>query len=824
MPDNKKTFTDAEALDFHKHPTPGKISILPTKPMATQRDLSLAYSPGVAVPVKAIAENPDLAYDYTSKGNLVAVISNGTAILGLGNLGAMASKPVMEGKSVLFKRFADVDSIDIEVTTTEVEEFITTVRNIGPTFGGINLEDIKAPDCFVIEQRLRELMDIPVFHDDQHGTAIIATAALINALQLTGRSLKDFRLVCNGAGAAAIACVELVKSLGVPGHNVILCDSKGVVYKGRTDGMNQWKSAHANDTDKRTLAEAVEGADVFFGLSVAGALTPAMVKSMAANPIIFAMANPDPEISPEEVHKVRTDAIMATGRSDYPNQVNNVLGFPYIFRGALDVRARTINEEMKVAAARALAELAREDVPDEVAAAYHGTQLVFGPDYMIPVPFDPRLISRIPVAVARAAMETGVARHHIADLDAYAARLSARLDPIAGTLQNIIGHVRQKPKRMVFAEGEEDRMIRAANAYAATGLGTAILIGREEVIKTTLKTSNIELNENVTILNARLSDRNVDYANYLYSRLQREGLLYRDCQRLANLDRNVFAACMVALGDADAMVTGLTRNYSLALDNVRHAMDVRAGHRPIGVSMALVRGRTVFIADTSVHELPTAAELADIAQEAAGVARKFGFEPRVALLSYSTFGYPKGERSAYVKEAVKILEKRDVDFEFDGEMAADVALSREAMALFPFCRLTAPANVLVMPAAHSASISTKMLQQLGGVTVIGPLLTGFSGSVQIASMSATANDIVNQTLKRNRDRVDEVVSGARYEAVLNERFGFVTGKEAYRLDPDTEPYMRPTYAARVVIQHDSRSDNGYRVLTAFPVNQRPERQ
>ncbi len=739
----RPTISDEEALQFHQRGKPGKLEINPTKPMATQRDLSLAYSPGVAVPVRRIAEDPSTAYDYTTKGNLVAVISNGTAILGLGDLGALASKPVMEGKSVLFKRFADVDSIDLEVDTKDVDEFIGAVRYLGPSFGGINLEDIKAPDCFVIEQRLRELMDIPVFHDDQHGTAIIATAALINALQITGRSLKDFRLVCNGAGAAAIACVELVKSLGVPGHNVILCDSKGVVYKGRTEGMNQWKSAHAVDTPLRTLAEAMDGADVFFGLSVAGALTPAMVKSMAKDPVIFAMANPDPEITPEDAHQVRSDAIMATGRSDYPNQVNNVLGFPYIFRGALDVRARTINEEMKVAAARALAELAQEDVPDEVAAAYHGSRLTFGREYLIPVPFDPRLISRIPVAVARAAMESGVARHHIADLEAYAAQLSARLDPIAGTLQNVYGYVRRKPKRMVFAEGEEDRMIRAANSYASAGLGNAILIGREEVIAATLKASGIELNEHVEILNARLSDRNVDYANYLYGRLQRDGMLYRDCQRLANQDRNVFGACMVALGDADAMVTGLTRNYSLALDNIRRAIDVRKGHRPIGVSMALVRGRTVFIADTSVHELPTAQELADIAQEAAGVARKFGYEPRVALLSYSTFGYPKGERAAYVKEAVEILAQRGVDFEFDGEMAADVALSREAMALFPFCRLTGPANVLVMPAAHSASISTKMLQQLGGVTVIGPLLTGIAGSVQIASMSATTNDIVN---------------------------------------------------------------------------------
>ncbi len=739
----RQVITEAEALQFHQAGKPGKLEINPTKPMATQRDLSLAYSPGVAFPVRKIAESPDTAYDYTTKGNLVAVISNGTAILGLGDLGALASKPVMEGKAVLFKRFADVDSIDLEVDTKDVDEFIAAVRYLGPSFGGINLEDIKAPDCFIIEQRLRELMDIPVFHDDQHGTAIIATAGLLNALEITGRDLKTFKLVCNGAGAAAIACIELIKSMGVPHENVILADSKGVVYQGRTEGMNQWKSAHAVKTKARSLGEALEGADVFFGLSVAGALTTDMVKGMAKNPIIFAMANPDPEITPEDVAKVRDDAIMATGRSDYPNQVNNVLGFPYIFRGALDVRARTINDAMKIAAARALAELAREDVPDEVAAAYSGSRMQFGPGYLIPVPFDPRLISRIPVAVAKAAMETGVARKHIADLDEYAATLSARLDPIAGTLQNIYGQVRVAPKRVVFAEGEEDRMIRAANSFANAGLGTAILIGREAEIEQTLKTNGLELHENVTILNARISSRNMDYANFLYERMQRDGFLFRDCQRMANQDRNVFAACMVALGDADALVTGLTRNFSVAFDNVRRAIDPRLGHRPIGVSMALLRGRTVFIADTSVHELPTSEELADIAQEAAGVARRFGYEPRVAFLSYSTFGYPKGERSEYVRNAVTVLDRRNVDFEYDGEMAADVALSREAMALFPFCRLSGPANVLVMPAAHSASISTKMLQQLGGVTVIGPLLTGLEKPVQIASMSATTSDIVN---------------------------------------------------------------------------------
>ena len=746
--DNRKgarrpSITDAEALAFHQQGKAGKLEITPTKPMATQRDLSLAYSPGVAVPVRAIAEDPESAYDYTAKGNLVAVISNGTAILGLGDLGALASKPVMEGKAVLFKRFADVDSIDLEVDTRDVDAFIGAVRYLGPSFGGINLEDIKAPECFIIEQRLREIMDIPVFHDDQHGTAIISTAALINALHLTKRSIKTIKLVCNGAGAAAIACVELVKSLGVPHENVTLCDSKGVVYQGRTEGMNQWKSAHAVKTEDRTLADAMRGADVFFGLSAAGALTPDMVKSMAANPIIFAMANPDPEITPEEVAKVRSDAIMATGRSDYPNQVNNVLGFPYIFRGALDVRARTINEDMKIAAARALAELARADVPDEVGAAYHGSRLTFGPQYLIPVPFDPRLISTIPVAVAKAAMESGVARRHIADLDRYAHELSARLNPIAGTLQAVFGHVRTAPKRVVFTEGEEDRMIRAANNFAQLGLGQAILIGREDEIAKTVEAAGIELHENVQIHNAKLTTRNLDYANFLYERLQRSGFLFRDCMRMTNQDRNVFSACMVALGDADALVTGLTRNFSVALDSVRRAIDIRTGHRAIGVSMALVQGRTVFIADTSIIEMPTAEELAGIAVEAAGVARRFGYEPRVAFLSYSTFGYPRGQRVEFVRNAVGLLDQRAVDFEYDGEMTADVALSKEAMALYPFCRLSGPANVLVMPAAHSASISTKMLQQLAGIVVVGPLLAGLAKPVQIASMSATTADITN---------------------------------------------------------------------------------
>ena len=694
--------------------------------------------------MKAIAEDPAKAFDYTAKGNMVAVISNGTAILGLGNLGALASKPVMEGKAVLFKRFADVDAIDLEVDTEDADAFVNCVRYLGPSFGGINLEDIKAPECFIIEERLRELMDIPVFHDDQHGTAIIATAGLINALHLTGRDMKSAKLVCNGAGSAGIACIELIKSMGFSPDNIILCDTKGVVWQGRTEGMNQWKSAHAVKTDARTLADALDGADIVFGLSAKGAFTDAMIRSMAENPIIFAMANPDPEITPEDVAKIRTDAIMATGRSDYPNQVNNVLGFPYIFRGALDVRATTINDAMKVAAAEALAALARQDVPDDVAAAYQGNRPKFGPNYIIPVPFDPRLISAIPIAVAKAAMESGVARKPILDMEKYAQELSARRDPIASTLQRIYDRVRRKPQRVVFAEGEEEQVMRAAASYANQKLGTAILVGREDIVREHARQAGVDLEKpGIEIINARLSKRNAVYTDFLYERLQRKGYLFRDAQRLINNDRNHFAACMVALGDADAMVTGVTRNYSTALDDIRRVIDARPGHRVIGVSIALCRGRTVLVADTAVHDMPNAEQIADIAEEAAGFARRMGYDPRVAMLAYSTFGHPAGERSERVQEAVKILDKRRVDFEYDGEMAADVALNPEAMKRYPFIRLSGPANVLVMPAFHSAWISTKMLQELGGSTVIGPLLVGLNKPVQIVSMSAKDTDIVN---------------------------------------------------------------------------------
>jgi malate dehydrogenase (oxaloacetate-decarboxylating)(NADP+) len=742
-PRSRPTFTDQEALDFHSRGKPGKLEVVPTKPMATQRDLSLAYSPGVAVPVKAIAADPSKAFEYTTRGNMVAVITNGTAILGLGNLGALASKPVMEGKSVLFKRFADIDSIDLEVDTEDADAFINAVRYLGPSFGGINLEDIKAPECFVIEQRLKELMDIPVFHDDQHGTAIIAAAGLLNALQLTGRDVHSTRLVVNGAGAAGIACVELLKAMGFAPNNVMLCDTKGVIYQGRTEGMNQWKSGHAVVTERRSLLEALTGADAFFGLSQKGALTKEMVAAMAPNPIIFAMANPDPEITPEEVAEVRQDAIMATGRSDYPNQVNNVLGFPYLFRGALDVQATTINMEMKIAAAKALAAMAQEDVPDEVAAAYQGSRPRFGRDYIIPVPFDPRLMAKISGAVAIAAMETGVARKPLASLAGYEQSLSARRDPVAGVLSRVFETVRRRPKRVVFAEGEEEAVIRAAVSFTAQGLGTAILVGREERVQATAAAAGIELRRDIEIHNARLSTRNATYAQFLFEKLQREGYLFRDCQRLINNDRNSFAASMVAQGDADAMVTGVTRNYSAALSDIRRVISDKPGHRGIGISLVLARGRTVLVADTAIHEMPDGETLAEIAIEAAGVARRLGYHPRVALLAFSTFGNPTSERSERVREAVRILDHKRLDFEYDGEMGADVALNPDVMSAYPFCRLSGPANVLVMPAFHSAAIATKMLQELGGSTVIGPMLVGFDRAVQIVPIGAKDSDIVN---------------------------------------------------------------------------------
>ncbi|WP_193172421.1 NADP-dependent malic enzyme [Nisaea nitritireducens] len=741
--DDAKRMLETEALEFHASGRPGKLEIAATKNLTTQRDLALAYSPGVAYPCLAINKDESKAYEYTAKGNIVAVISNGTAVLGLGDIGAQAAKPVMEGKAVLFKRFADIDGFDLEVDTKDVEEFVNSVRYLGKTFGGINLEDIKAPDCFIIEQRLKELMDIPVFHDDQHGTAIITAAGMINALDLTGRSLETATMVVNGAGSAAIACVELLKSMGMKDGNVILCDSRGVIYQGREAGMNQWKSKHAVDTPMRTLEEAIKGADIFCGLSAKDAMTKDMVKSMADRPIIFAMANPDPEITPEDVAAVRSDAIVATGRSDYPNQVNNVLGFPYIFRGALDVRASEINDEMKIAAANALAELAREDVPDEVGKAY-GRTLHYGEGYIIPAPFDPRLIVKVSSAVAQAAMDTGVARNPIADMDAYRAELGARLDPTSSSLQVIFDRIRANPQRVVFAEGEEERVIRAAVAFRNGGYGIPVLVGREDVIKEKIVELGIKGAETLEINNARLSEHNEAYTEMLYKRLQRKGHIQRDCQRMVNQDRNVFGACMVASGHAEAMVTGLTRNFGVTHEYVTRVLDPKPGQRLMTYSIVINRGRTIFISDTNVNELPSAEELADIAVQTAEHARSFGHTPRVALLSFSNFGYPPREKAVRIRDAVAILDARGVDFEYDGEMSADIALDYEAMKRnYPFCRLTGPANVLVMPALHSANITYKMLQSMSGAAVVGPMLVGLEKPVQIVQMSATVTDLVN---------------------------------------------------------------------------------
>jgi malate dehydrogenase (oxaloacetate-decarboxylating)(NADP+) len=746
MSDNQRKVTDEEALALHSQGRPGKLEIKATKPMATQRDLSLAYSPGVAAPCLKIFEDPDTVYDYTARGNIVAVISNGTAVLGLGDLGALASKPVMEGKAVLFKRFADIDGIDIEVDTKDIEEFINCVRFLGPSFGGINLEDIKSPECFIIEQRLKELMDIPVFHDDQHGTAIIASAGLFNAIELTGRTLKDVKVVMNGAGAAAIACAELFKSMGLPPQNITMCDTHGIIWKGRTEAMNQWKSAYAIETDKRTLLEAMTGADVFVGLSAKGCVSAEMVAAMAKNPIIFALANPDPEITPEEVKAVRDDAIVATGRSDYPNQINNVLGFPYLFRGALDARATTINDDMKIAAARAIAKLAREDVPDEVAAAYSGRRLKFGPEYIIPAPFDPRLITTIPPEVAEAAEKTGVARRPIKDMEAYKRQLRSRLDPTSNQLELWFSRVRANPRRVVFAEGEEEATIRAALAYHAAGYGTPILIAHEDVVRDQLKAMGLEDAEQSGVLeihNARLSPHCDEYAEFLYNRKQRQGFLKRDASRLIHQNRNAFAAAMVACGHADALVTGLTRNFGVCYDDIKNCIDARQGSGAFGLSIAMSQDRTVFIADTAVTEVPTAERAVDVAIRAAAWARRMGHEPRVAFLSFSNFGQPMRERAQRVRDAVSLMDEREVDFEYDGEMAADVALDYPLMKrLYPFCRLSGPANILIMPSLHASHISSKLLQKIGAVSLLGPIMVGFDKPAQIVPMGASVSDII----------------------------------------------------------------------------------
>ncbi|EEX13014.1 NADP-dependent malic enzyme [Citreicella sp. SE45] len=742
----KIKFTREEALAFHLEPTPGKWEVQATVPMTTQRDLSLAYSPGVAIPCEDIAANPELAYDYTNKGNLVAVISNGTAVLGLGNLGALGSKPVMEGKSVLFKRFADVNSIDIELDTEDPEEFIKAVRLMAPTFGGINLEDIKAPECFIIEQRLKEECDIPVFHDDQHGTAVICAAGLINALHLSGKKIEDVKIVLNGAGAAGIACLELIKSMGAKHDNCIMCDTKGVIYQGRTEGMNQWKSAHAAVTDARTLEDAMKDADVFLGVSAKGAVTQDMVRSMAENPVIFAMANPDPEITPEEAHEVRPDAIVATGRSDYPNQVNNVLGFPYLFRGALDIHARAINDEMKIACAEALAAIAREDVPDEVGLAY-GKQLAFGRDYIIPTPFDPRLIHRIPPAVAKAGMDTGAARRPIIDMEAYEETLRGRMDSTAPILRSINNRARQAQARMIFAEGDDPRVLRAAVMYQRNGLGKALVVGREDDVRKKLEEAGLgDAVRELEVVNAGNTPHLETYKDFLYKRLQRRGRDLKDIHRLAARDRHVFASLMLAHGHAEGLVTGATRKSAHVLERINTVFDADAQNGAVGVTALLLKGRIVLISDTLVHEWPESHDLATIAERAAGVARHLGMEPRVAFVSFSTFGYPVSERAQKMHMAPQVLDERGVDFEYEGEMTVDVALNAKAQEAYPFQRLTGPANILVVPARHSASISVKLMQEMAGATVIGPILAGIDQSIQICSTNMTANDILNMAV------------------------------------------------------------------------------
>ena len=733
-------FTAREALFYHETIRPGKIEIIASKPMATQRDLSLAYSPGVAVPVQAIADDPANAAKYTARANLVAVISNGTAILGMGNLGALAAKPVMEGKAVLFKRFADVDSIDIELGTEDPEAFVNAVALMEPSFGGINLEDIAAPECFVIEQALRERMNIPVMHDDQHGTAIISAAGLLNACHLTGRRLDEVRMVVNGAGASAIACTALIKALGVRHENVIMCDRSGVIYKGR-DKVDQWKSAHAVDTDRRTLEEALDGADIFLGLSAAGALNPEWVRKMADQPIIFAMANPDPEITPDAARAVRPDAIIATGRSDYPNQVNNVLGFPFIFRGALDVRATDINEEMKIAAARAIAELARQPVPEEVSAAY-GRHHQFGRDYIIPAPFDPRLMEVVSSAVAKAAMDSGVAQAPITDFEAYRHALKSRLNPTTSVLTNAYAEAKNNPKRVIFAEGEEEVVARAAIQYRDFGYGTPVLVGRTQAVRDRLAELGIDDPDTFEIENSVESSRVPQMVEYLYGRLQRRGYTERDVRRMVNQDRNVFASLLLALGHGDAMISGITRPFAQTIREVNRVLDPKPGQVPFGIHMMIGKNYTVFLADTTINERPSAEELAHIARETAAVARRLGHEPRVAFLSYSTFGNPPGKWLENIRDAVHILDAEDPGFEYEGEMAPDAALNPKVMELYPFSRLSAPANVLVMPGLQSANLSAKLLRELAGNATIGPMLIGMEKPVQIAPMTASAPDVL----------------------------------------------------------------------------------
>ncbi len=735
--------TREDALEYHRlGGKPGKISITPTKPMATQRDLSLAYSPGVAVPVLEIAENPELSYEYTSKGNLVAVISNGTAILGLGDRGALAGKPVMEGKGVLFKKFADIDVFDIEVDSHDPDVIIQVVKAIAPTFGGINLEDIKAPECFYIEETLRSMLDIPVFHDDQHGTAIISGAGLLNGLEIVGKRLDEVKVCISGAGASAISCGELMVRLGVRRENILLVDTRGVVYRGRTAGMNKYKERFAADTDARTLADAVRGADVFYGLSVADILTPEMVKAMAARPLIFAMANPDPEIKYELAREARPDAIIATGRSDYPNQINNVLGFPFIFRGALDVRARAINEEMKVAATMALASLTKEDVPDSVLRAYGLESLKFGPEYIVPKPLDPRVILWESPAVAKAAMETGVARKQI-DLDEYREQLAFRQGMGEQVRYYIMNKARSsaKKKRIIFAEGEETKIIRAAARVADEGIGIPVLLGRPQVINERIAALGLDCCPQ--IVDPWNFERLNEYAFAYYELRQRKGLTLRDARKRVR-EHNVFGPMMVKMGDGDAFISGLNYDYPEVIRPALQIHHTAPGRRiAAGVYIMIVQGKVYLFSDATVNIDPSSEDLADIACLAADFARQLGLEPRVALLSFSNFGSTPHPLSAKVSRAVQLIKDRCPDFAVDGEMQADTAVVAEIIEnRYPFSAVK-DANVLIFPSLESANVAYKLLARLGNAQAIGPILLGMGAPIHVLQTGDEVRDIVN---------------------------------------------------------------------------------
>ncbi len=731
-----------DALNYHTQGRPGKIEVVPTKPLLTQKDLSLAYTPGVAVPVLEIAKDPDKAFEYTAKGNLVAVLSNGTAILGLGNRGALAAKPVMEGKGVLFKRFADVDVFDIEVDTVDPDEMIRIGQLLAPTFGGINLEDIKAPECFYIEEELERTTDIPIFHDDQHGTAIISGAALLNALELTGKKIEEIKVVINGAGAAGIACGEFYIALGVRRENITMCDSRGVIYKGREAGMNKYKERFARETEARTLADAMVGADAFMGVSVANVVTKEMVRSMAPNPIIFAMANPDPEISYEDAVDARPDVIMATGRSDYPNQVNNVLGFPFIFRGALDVHATNVNREMKVAAAKALAQLAHEDVPDSVLKAYGLDSLHFGRDYIIPKPLDPRVLTRVAPAVARAAMESGVARRQI-DLDTYPDELRKRQGLGGIVMQEIIRRAKDDPKRVVLAEGAHPRILRAAYIIEQEGIGTPILLGDPEAVTEQLK--QLQLAYKPTVVNPQECHKGESYAQTLYELRKRKGVTLGAARQLVR-QPNYLGSLMVLCGDADAFVSGLTYNYPDVLRPALRVVGTRDDVSIIsGVYLMIVRDRLYFFADATVNPDPTSEQLAEIAIEAAEVAETFGVEPRVAMISFSNFGSTRYPQSEKVRLATELVKQLRPELNVDGEMQVNTAVSPEFMAEnFPFSKVK-DANVLVFPNLDAANAAYKLLATLGGAQAIGPILRGMAKSVHVIPTGSEVRDIVNIT-------------------------------------------------------------------------------